>query len=84
MIVSVVLQKEAAKIRGGTADVEADRTFVREVRELVAQLKRLARQMEQHLHQAGDSRADKDLNQAGQKLADIEKNLSEMTGCVQL
>ena len=70
------IQNNASEISSNTAAADADRKFAQEVRILVAQLKLLAKQQEQHLHQAFDHSADLEIAQTNQALAEAEKIVS--------
>jgi len=74
------LQEQGAKIMKKTLEAVADREFANDVRQVAARLKALANLVKQRLHHKGDHKADQAISQTGQKLAEVEKSVSAITG----
>ncbi len=70
------LLNKIGELHPKSAASEADRDFAREVRNLAAQLKALAKQQEMRLHLAGDHTADSEIVKIGQAINEIDKVIS--------
>lgn len=77
------LREQGAKIIKKTLEAIADREFANDVSIVAARLKALAKLVKQRLQKAGDHKADQDIKQTDQSLAEVEKSISAITGRIQ-
>ena len=77
------LQEQGAKIMKKTLEAVADREFANDVSIVAARLKALAKMVKQRLQKAGDHKADQDIKQTDQALAEVEKSVADITGRIQ-
>lgn len=73
------LLNKIGELHPKSAASEADRDFAREVRNLAAQLKALAKQQEARLHLAGDHTADSEIAKIGQAINEIEQVVASIS-----